>query len=238
MASEFKPENMLEYAIHEFDQKKIIQAIAEEIPLNRLIAARWLDYEHFSDEVVFSVLLIAITQKQLKMMSNSWFRGFFRVGKRLQKLVREALAPLPQEPSDIERKLIRAIIYRDNGEIIRLIREEGAVFSGFSPELLLMLPELSQSAVLAFLKDGLSPKLKAIVFGIFLKEVETPDLLEGFTYKERVRYANLMLHILAGVKISEHIPFYPDGDQPYYFYYFDPEHRYDPENRKENKKND
>ena len=77
-----------------------------------------------------------------------------------------------------------------------------------------MLPELSQETVLTLLRDGLSAKLKAIVLGIFLKETETPDLLESFSYAERLKYSNLMIKIMAGKHISADEPWYPEETIP------------------------
>ena len=225
---DFKPENMLEKAIFERDPKRLLQGVAEELTLNRLVAASNLGSECFTDEVVYSVLLLAITEKQLETMKNGWFWGYLHAGERVKTLVNEALKPLPLEPSSGEKKLIRAILYRDNEEICRLIREERVQFEGFAPELLIMLPELSKEGVLAFLKEGLSPQLKAIVLGILLKEVETPELLKSFPYRQRVKYANLMLHLMAGEEISPENTWFPDDLSCPFFYYFDPEHKYNP----------
>ena len=143
-------------------------------------------------------------------MTNGWFWGHLKVGERLRKLVDETLAPLPQDPTEAEKELIKAIVFHNNNEIIRLIKEEKAKFNGFAPDLLKMLPELSKEAVLTFLQDGLSAKLKAIVLRIFLNETEKPDFLKDFSYAERCRYANLMIQIIAGKTISATEPWYPE----------------------------
>ena len=214
MGIDFKPQNALEQAIHDHNSEMVIYAIAENNMLTTLVPASNLGYECFSDEVIFAVLLNAVTEKQLHTMTNGWFWGYLRVGERLRKLVNETLASLPQDPSDAEKKLIKAIVWRENNEIIRLIREENAKFYGFAPELLIMLPELSKEAILTLLRDGLSAKLKAIVFGIFLKETETPDLLESFSYAKRLKYSNLMIKIMAGKHISADEPWYPEETIP------------------------
>ena len=197
MGIDFKPKNALEQAIYDRNSEMIIYAIAENNMLTTLAPASNLGNECFSDEVIFSVLLNAVTEKQLHTMTNGWFWGHLKVGERLRRLVAETLAPLPQDPSDAEKKLIKAIVWRENTEMIRLIREENAKFHGFAPELLLMLPELSKEAVLILLRDGLSAKLKAIVWRIFLNETEDPNLLKDFSYAERCKYSNLMIKILA-----------------------------------------
>ena len=117
---------------------------------------------------------------------------------------------MPQEPSTLEKQLIKAIVYHDNGEIIRLIEKENAQFHGFALELLLMLPELSKAAVLTLLRDGLSARLKAMIWGIFLKETEVPELLESFSYSERLKYTNLLIKILTGNTVSADEPWYPE----------------------------
>ena len=211
MGIDFKPKNALEQAIYDHNGEMIIYAIAENNMLTTLAPASNLGYECFSDEVIFSVLLNAVTEKQLHTMTDGWFWGHLKAGERLRKLVDETLAPLPQDPSAAEKKLIKAIVWRENKEIIRLIREEKAKFHGFAPELLIMLPELSKEAVLTFLRDGLSAKLKAIVWRIFLAETEEPDLLKDFSYAERCKYANLMIKILAGKPVSADEPWYPEA---------------------------
>ena len=206
MGIDFKPQNALEQAIYDHNGEMVIYAIAENNMLTTLVPASNLGYECFSDEVIFAVLLNAVTEKQLHTMTNGWFWGHLRAGERLRKLVNETLAPLPQDPSDEEKKLIKAIVWRENKEIIRLIREENAKFQGFAPELLIMLPELSQEAVLTLLRDGLSAKLKAIVWRIFLNETGKPDMLKDLSYTELCKYANLMIKILTGKPVSADEP--------------------------------
>lgn len=213
MGIDFKPQNALEQAIHDHNSEMVIYAIAENNMLTKLVPASNLGYECFSDEVIFAVLLNAVTEKQLHTMTNGWFWGHLRAGERLRKLVNETLAPLPQAPSDAEKKLIKAIVFHDNNEIIRLIREENAKFYGFAPELLTMLPELSKEAILTLLRDGLSAKLKAIVWRIFLNETEEPDLLKDFSYAERCKYANLMIKILVDKPVSANEPWYPEDPE-------------------------
>lgn len=206
MGIDFKPQNALEQAIYDHNGEMVIYAIAENNMLTTLVPASNLGYECFSDEVIFAVLLNAVTEKQLHTMTNGWFWGHLRAGERLRKLVNETLEPLPQDPSDAEKKLIKAIVWRENKEIIRLIREENAKFQGFAPELLIMLPELSQEAVLTLLRDGLSAKLKAIVWRIFLNETGKPDMLKDLSYTELCKYANLMIKILTGKPVSADEP--------------------------------
>ena len=228
MGIEFTPKNAIEEAIHEYDSKKIIQAIAEGEHLDRLVAASWLGNECFSDEVIFSVLFMAISIDKLKNMTSGWFWGYCHAGDRIRKAVTEALTPLKDTPSEDEKKLIKAIIYTENAEVIRLINKEGIKFQGFTPELLKTLPHLSKEAALAFLRDGLSPKLKAIVLGIMLKEIKNPDLLEDFSYSERLKYTNLMLQIMMNEDISADDDWYPDGENHRFSYYIDPYHCFKP----------
>lgn len=228
MGIDFKPQNALEQAIHDYNSEMVIYAIAENNMLSTLVPASNLGYECFSDEVIFAVLLNAVTEKQLHTMTNGWFWGHLRAGERLRKLVNETLAPLPQDPSDAEKKLIKAIVWRENNEIIRLIREENAKFYGFAPELLIMLPELSREAVLMLLQNGVTAKLKAMIFGIFLAETANADILKSFSYAARVMYANLMLSLMQGEDISATEAWYPEARFCRRSYCFDPEHRYEP----------
>lgn len=201
MGIDFMPQNALEQAIYDCNGEMIIYAIAENNMLTTLAPASNLGNDCFTDEIVFSILFNAVTEKQLQMMTNGWFWGHLKVKARLRELINETLTPLPQNPTDIEKKLIQAIVYRDSDKLIHLIKNEKAKFYGFAPELLIMLPELSPESTLIFLRDGLSPKLKAIVLRIFLKETHTPDLLANFSYGERCKYANLMIKILTGKTI-------------------------------------
>lgn len=211
MGIDFKVQNALEQAIYDKDSRKIIYAVAEGNCLTTLAPASNLGYDCFSDEVIFSVLLISATQKQLETMQNGWFSGHLKVGERLRNLITESVTPFPQSPSEAEKKLIKAIVYQENSEIIRLITEEKARFNGFAFELLTMLPDLSKAAVLTLLRDGLSAKLKAIVWGIFLRETETPEILDSLSYAERLKYSNLMMKIIANDAVSAEEPWYPEN---------------------------
>ena len=70
--------------------------------------------------------------------------------------------------------------------------------------------------------------MKAIVLDVLLKEVEAPELLESLAYRERLKYANLMLHLMSGEQITSQSGWYPDKSQYKCSYYFDPSHRYNP----------
>ena len=204
MGTDFNPQNILEQALYDCNSKMVIYAIAENKRVTTLTPLSRLENECFSDATVFSVLFNAVTEKQLHAIADEGNGECLKSCIRLRKLVDETLAPLPQKPSEAEKKLIEAIVYNKNNKIIRLIREEKAKFHGFSPELLTMLPELSPETVLTFLNDGLSAKLKAIVLRILLAEAASPELLKDFSYAERCKYANLMIKILAGNPTSEY----------------------------------
>lgn len=210
MGIDFIPQNPLEQAIYDRNREMLIHAVAEGEVLTTLAPASNLGDECFPDEVIFAVLFIAATGKQVKTMTNGWFWGYLHAGERLRKLTEETLAPLPQEPSPLERALIKAIVYRENEEIIRLIEQENIKFHGFAVELLNLLPELSKAAILTLLRDGLSAKLKAIIFGIFLNETRKSERLPDLSYNDRIKYTNLMIRILAGNHISADEPWYPE----------------------------
>ena len=144
------------------------------------------------------------------MMTNGWFYGYLRAGERLRQLAEAALEPLPEQPSDGEKLLLKAIVFRDDAEVIRLIKEVKVVLRGFAPQLLVILPELSKEAVLTFLRDGLSAKLKAVVLGILLKETQKPDALKDLSYSDLTRLCNLMIRIIAGKPVSPEEPWYPE----------------------------
>ena len=209
----FIPENDLETAIVKGDIPKIVRAIAEGVSLKRLAAVKILGNRLFPDEIIFAVLMISTPGTKLRRAAETgwlYHQLLPESAAKLRAVVTEALAPVPQEPRPLEKQLIKAIVYRDNGEIIRLIEKENAQFHGFALELLLMLPELSKAAVLTLLRDGLSARLKAMIWGIFLKETEVPELLESLSYSERLKYTNLLMKILTGNTVSADEPWYPE----------------------------
>ena len=68
------------------------------------------------------------------------------------------------------------------------------------------------------------------ILQMFLKEVEKPELLAHLDYKNRLMYANMMIHIIQG-KLSHNKKFVNDKWFPFagkkdhsYSYYFDPRH--------------
>ena len=212
MKIDFKPQTKLERAICDRDNSGIIYAIADDdCTLTALAPASALGDECFSDGAVFSVLLLAATPQQLQMMKSSWFRSQQKVSKRLCRLIDEALAPLPQEHSNAEQQLICAIRRNDNAGIIRLIEQENARFYSFAPEIATHLPQLAPAAALSLLRDGLSAKLQALIFALFIKETENPEHLANFTYQERIKYTNIMIKILTGCNISAETIWYPEN---------------------------
>lgn len=227
----FRPENELESAIAGRDIPGIVQAIAEGVSLERLAAIKLLGSEDFPEEVVFAVLMISTPRKKLQDMAKSGY--FFHHllpdnASRLKTLIAASFTPLPEEPSPEEKRLIKAIVYGDSEQVCHLIAEENVKFCGFAPELLVMLPELSLEAVLMLLQNGLTAKLKAMIFGIFLAETANADILKSFSYAARVMYANLMLSLMQGEDISATGAWYPEARFCRRSYCFDPEHRYEP----------
>ena len=63
MGIDFTPQNALEQAIYDRNSEMIIYAIAENHMLTTLAPASNLGSECFSDEVIFSVLFNAVTDK-------------------------------------------------------------------------------------------------------------------------------------------------------------------------------
>ena len=210
MGIDFMPENALEQAIYDRDIEGVVYAVAENNFLTKLAPASNLGAACFSDEVIFTIMFNSMSSKQLEMMTNGWFYGYLRAGERLRQLAEAALEPLPENPSDGEKLLLKAIVFRDDAEVIRLIKEVKVVLRGFAPQLLVILPELSKEAVLTFLRDGLSAKLKAVVLGILLKETQKPDALKELSYAGLTGLCNLMIRIIAGKPVSPNEPWYPE----------------------------
>ena len=210
MAIDFNPKNSLEQAIHDYNVENIIYSIVENNRLNTLAPAGFLGDKKFSNEVVFTVLLLGMTNEQLNKTNNGWFYGYLRVGERLKALIKQAIEPFPNTPTEGEKELIKAIIYHDNQDIIHLIKNKHVKFNGFAPELLLMLPELSKEATLTLLQDGISAKLKAVILAIFLNRTNHSNIIEKFSYEEKIMYTNLMIKIILGKKLSAKEPWYPE----------------------------
>lgn len=198
MGIDFIPENNLEKAVKEQNTDLLMIAIAEEEVLTRLISISCMGAECFTDEMIFAMIFIATPPKMRQDLTDGWFYGHLHAGERIKNICREALAPLPNDSSPGEKALVKALIYNDNDEVIRLIEKDGIKFNCFAPDLLLTLKDLAPRAAAAFLEQGLSSKLKAIVLGILLQETASaePALLSTFSYSERMHFANLMLKIV------------------------------------------
>ena len=231
MAVDFTPENNLEKAIKNRDNNAIICAIADGSKLSRLVSVCHLGYENFSDEAIYSVLLLALSEEQLKSMTSEYYYHNTEktAAQRLKNIVNDALSPMKESPDDAEKALMKAIIFSENQEVIRLIKEENTVFYGFAVELLPAMADLSKEAKLTLLRDGISTKLKAVLLGIFLNEAEKPEIFNYMTYSERVKYANLMLRIMLHDVISAAENWFPENGENRFDYYFDPKHRFPPQ---------
>ena len=227
----FIPANTLESAIVNGDIFDIIVAIVEGGELQNLAALKLLGNTNFPDEVVFAILFLTVPRKKLKRLSTSGqlYRHMLpEPAARLKQMVEEVLSPEAYEPSEQEQQLIAAIFWRKNEEIIRLIEKEKVKFRIFDADLLIMLGELSREAKLVLLRDGFTARIKAAVFGLLFYEVETPDVLNSYSYESRVKYANLMIRIMQGDNVSHHEAWYPETPYCGQDYCFDPEHRFEP----------
>ncbi len=231
MAIDFTPENNLEKAIKNNNPNAVIRAIADGEKLSRLVSVRHLGYEDFSDEAIYSVLLLVLSEEQLQSMTSEYYYHNTEktAAQRLKNIVNDALSPMKESPDDNEKALMKAIIFGENQEVIHLVKEKNVVFYGFTIELLPAIADLSKEAKLTLLRDGISTKLKAILLGIFMNEAETPKIFNYMTYSERVKYANLMLRIMLKDDISADENWFPEDGENRFDYYFDPQHRFPPQ---------
>ena len=238
MAIEFTPKNSLEQALREHDRAQVVRFIAEGDKLSGNRPAAWLAGSDFPPEVVQLVLKLALTREQLKAMDNYYWH--FRNGAReLDIPVMLALAPPPDRPNAAEKHLIDAVVRADSAKVVELVKKKPGTLRNFSPELLIMLPELTREAILEFLANGFAPAAVPELFALLLRETESPDVLDSFSYRERLMYANLLIHILQGEAVSPDEDWYPMGNSiedgcdksvycHSYDYCYDPLHRYCP----------
>ena len=165
-----------------------------------------------------------------------WYRAN---GNALRSLIGKTLTPFPTDLTGKEKRLIQAIITGDSAKLINMTQKENGILRNWSPELLIMLPELSKPAAVALLSDGFADHVKTRVFQFLIEEVGTPDVLDSFSYRERLMYANLMIHIMQGEAIYPDEDWYPMGNAlangsdrsvycHAYGYYYDPSHRFEP----------
>ena len=230
MGENFVPANDLEKAIREKNSPRIMKAVMENNMLTSLPPASWLGSKDFSDEIIFSILYLATEKKLVEQMNSGFFHIHMGAGPRMKALVQDTLTPMPGTPDSGEKELCRAVLFHESEEIIRLIREEGVKLKGFLPELIENLPHLSKEAVLTFFRDGLCPKLKAIILYLLQKETMERKYLPDFTEEDCIKYTNLMLHLISGENVSAEQPWYPEKGGEKYFYYFDPNHHFEPGN--------
>ena len=237
MALEFTPKNPLERAIRERDRALVVRFVAEGGHLTCPAPAGWLLPPAFPAEVAQLVLKLALTRSRLKIIDTD--RWYHYNGEALRETVRQALAPFPDRANAAEKKLIDAVVRADSAAVVKLVRKTPGTLRNFSSVLLVMLPELTREAVVAFLASGFAPAVVPELFRALLREVKKPEALAELPYRKRLMYANLLIHILQGETIYPDEDWYPMGNSiangcdrgvychPYHYCY-DPSHRYEP----------
>ena len=239
MAIEFTPKNSLEQALHDDDRANVVRFVAEGEKLTCVASAGWLAHSGFPAAVVQLVLKLALPPEKLTFIGNNlmWFLHYH--GDGMRDAVRLALAPLPDQPNAAEKRLIDAVVRADSAKVVEVVKKKPGTLRNFSPELLIMLPELTREATLAFLTDGFAPTVVPKLFEFLLREAESPDVLADLPYRKRLMYANLLIHILQGEAVSPDEDWYPMGNSiedgcdksvycHSYDYCYDPRHRYRP----------
>ena len=237
MATESTPKNPLERAIREHDRAQVVRFVAEGYKLSQLDMAAEMGYGDFPPAVVMLVLKLALTPGQRKNIHTYWWH--FHHGSKLFDIEIKAHKPLSDKPTAAEKKLIDAVVSADSAAVVELVGKKPGTLRNFSQELLIMLPELTREATLAFLTDGFAPTVVPKLFEFLLREAETPDVLADLPYRKRLMYANLLIHILQGEAPGPDEDWYPMGnsieegcDRSVYSrphsYCYDPRHRYRP----------
>ena len=235
MTSDVAPKNRLERAIREHDRAQVVRFVAEGYKLSQLDMAAEMGCGDFPPAVVMLVLELALTPEQRKDIHT--YRWHFHHGSNPVNI--EWSVPRSDKPDAAEKKLLDAVVRADSAAVVELVKKKPGTLRGFSAELLIMLPDLTREATLAFLTDGFAPTVVPKLFEFLLREAETPDVLADLPYRKRLMYANLLIHILQGEAPAPDEDWYPMGnsieegcDRSVYSrphsYCYDPRHRYRP----------
>ena len=237
MPSDFTPRNRLERALREGDRARVVRFVAEGDTLPRTTAAAALAAPEFPEAVAMLVLKLALTPKQLALIDTDRRRD--RHGDAVRKMAARALAPLPKRANAAEKRLIDALVGADSAAVVELTGKKPGTLRNFSPGMFTLLPELTREATLAFMERGFAPEVVPEVFAFLLRETENPDALAELSYRKRLMYANLLIHLLQGDALSPDEDWYPMGnsvengcDRGVYSrphsYCYDPRHLYRP----------
>ena len=159
-------------------------------------------------------------------------------------LLRRALGAVSVSVTEEELNLRDAVLCRNEEEMYRLIEEKQVRLRHYSEELFQIFPELSRRALVTFFHSGFHDCIQPLLLRFLLRECERPDRQGELDYRQRLMYANLMIHIFQEEitpddreRIEE--DWFPMGNSieaecdrsvychPY-SYYFDPRHRYLP----------
>ena len=237
MATESTPKNPLERAIRDHDRALVVRFVAEGHTLTSTTPAAELSAPEFPETVAMLVLKLALPRTRLEIINTS--RWYHYNGDGMREMVRWALAPLPDRANAAEKRLIDAVVRADGAAVVELVKKKPGTLRNFSPELLIMLPELTREATLAFLADGFVPAAVPRLFEFLLREADQPEIFADLPYRKRLMYANLLIHILQGEAPRPDEDWYPMGnsveegcDRSVYCrphsYCFDPRHIYRP----------
>ena len=235
MSSDLTLKNRLGRAIRDGDRARVVHFVAEGDTLPRTTSAAALPA--LPEAVAMLVLKLALTPKQLALIDTERWRR--RHGDALRDTVKRALAPLPEKANAAEKRLLAAVVNADSAVVVDLTKKKPGTLRNFSPELFILLPDLTREATVAFLTGGFAPTVVPEVFAFLLRETDAPDVLAAFPYRERLMYANLLIHILQGETIHLDEDWYPMGssiadccDRGVYChvhrYCYDPRHLYRP----------
>lgn len=237
MANDLTPRNPLERAICKHDAKQVVRFVAEGYKLTQTEIAAEMGYGDLPPAVVMLVLELALTPEQREMIHSYWWHS--RHGRNLWGLKIKAFHPMYDKPNEAEKRLIDAVVRADSAVVVELVGKKPGTLRSFSPELLIMLPELTREATLALLTDGFIPAVVPELFAFLLREVETPEIFADLPYRKRLMYANLLIHILQGEAPDPDEDWYPMGNSiedgcdrsvycRTYSFCYDPRHRYRP----------
>ena len=256
----FTPKDELEKAILKQQNRKIIQLTVEA---NSLTASRihsWyrpdrgyglkrpniLATEEFLSLPVRTAAVVC--ECAMNCCLRQWAQRFLDSDSEVNDLLNEVEATGKLKPSAAEEKLVSTILAGDSQKVCRLIEKEKICLRSMTQEsmtaLCCALKKLDPYTVVLLFAAGIHDASAAVLLKFLLRACERESVLNGMDYKERLMYANLLIHILQGDITPEdddliYEDWFPMGnsikdgcDQRVschpYSYYFDPQHLYEP----------
>ena len=203
--TDFVPQNEFERLILAGNTAGIVQEIAEQKGLTRpdILA----EPEFFSLPLRTAMLIVQIA------MTEKTRRDALAMLKRRQPdsevifLLEDALElPIGNLEGD-ETRLMEAVLHHDDEEILRLIYDEEICFEHVSgpmiSQVVSAMPLLREETAVRLFHAGFHYRTLGPLLIILLYECREPRGLKDMDHETRLKYTNLLIHILQGVITPE-----------------------------------